>query len=144
MDSTMDRSSVPPEKVFRVNSTSSYILWNEGGRFKWERLPDVVQTAPVKKILVQDFNGDNLPDLLLAGNSHAYDVSTGYYDANRGTVMMGLGNRAFEVLPASKSGLAIRGQVGSLAYFAGSVPWLAVGVNRDKVYVFKTGKIPVQ
>jgi hypothetical protein len=61
---------------FSVNTTSSYILWNNGGNFTWEELPEVAQLSPIKKVVVQDFNGDDLPDAILAGNDYTFDVST--------------------------------------------------------------------
>ena len=141
MDSILDRSKVTKEEKFSVNTTSSFILWNEGGgKFKWERLPDQVQTSPVRKILVRDFNGDKQPDILLAGNDHSYDVSTGYIDANQGIFLMNKGGRTFEMLPPSKSGLALRGQVESLIDDEGDTSMLVVGVNREKVRVFKQKK----
>ncbi|MGW8317161.1 MAG: VCBS repeat-containing protein, partial [Bacteroidales bacterium] len=73
--------------IFHVNTASSYILWNENGTFRWEPLPRRAQVAPIKKMVVRDFNGDGLPDVLLGGNDHTYDISTGYYDANKGIIM---------------------------------------------------------
>jgi hypothetical protein len=138
MDSIVDQSTAKTGEKMTVNTTSSYILWNEGGKFQWERLPAAAQTAPVRKILVRDFNGDKQPDLLLVGNDHSFDVSTGYYDANRGLVLLGKGKRAFEVLSASRSGLSLKGQVESLELVEGeNASWLIVGVNRDKIKVFK-------
>ena len=67
-----------------VNTTSSYILWNDKGSFRWEKLPVQMQVSPLKKMIVQDFNGDTWPDVLIAGNDYTYDLSTGYYDANKG------------------------------------------------------------
>ncbi len=137
-DSIIGHLDIKKEELFFANTASSYILWNEGkGSFKWERLPAAVQVAPVKKILVRDLNGDGQTDLLLAGNDYSFDVSTGYYAANKGIILLGKGNRAFEVLPPSKSGLAFNGQVESLLYFEGDSPLLVVGVNRDSVRVFK-------
>ena len=141
MDSIIDRSTVKPEEKLTVNTASSYVLWNEGGKFTWERLPSAVQVAPVKKILVRDFNGDKQPDVLLIGNDHSFDVSTGNYDANRGIVLMGRGDRKFEALPASKTGLGIRGQMESVEYFDGDTPRLIVGVNRDKIRVFRRASL---
>ncbi len=139
IDSILSKEVKAEGKAFFVNSTSNFILWNEGGKFKWERLPSAVQVAPVRKILVRDFNGDGQLDVLLAGNDHSHDVSTGHYDANRGIVLLGKsGGRAFEVLPPSKSGLALRGQVGSLEYFEGENPVLVVGVNRDSIRVYQS------
>ncbi len=138
MDSIIDRTAVAEGEKRIVNTTSSYLLWNEGGgKFKWERLPTVGQTAPVRKLMVRDFNGDQKPDVLLAGNDHSFDVSTGFFDANRGIILLNKGNRAFEALPPSKTGLVLRGQVEGLQYFEGNMPMLVVGVNRGKVSVYK-------
>ncbi len=137
-DSIVGHLDVKKEELFFANTASSFVVWNEGkGKFKWEHLPAVAQTAPVKKILVRDFNADGQPDVLLAGNDHSFDVSTGYYDANKGILLLGKGNRSFEVLPASQSGLAFKGQIEALLYFEGEPSMLVVGANRDSVRVFK-------
>lgn len=140
IDSILDRSAIGAEAKYQVNTTSSYVLWNEGGKLQWERLPPAVQIAPVKKILLRDFNGDGQPDVLLAGNDYSYDVSTGYYDANRGIVLLNKGKRAFEVLPPSRSGLALKGQAEALEFFEGDTSWLVVGINRGHVRVYKAAQ----
>ncbi|MFZ6009455.1 MAG: VCBS repeat-containing protein [Bacteroidota bacterium] len=137
VDSLIDRPSVAAENKFFANTTSSFVLWNDKGELTWERLASVVQTSPVKKIIVRDFNGDRHLDLLIAGNDHSFDVSTGNYDANKGVVLLGKGDKTFEVLPPSKTGLLLEGQVTSLLYFENSTPLLVAGICRDSVRVFR-------
>jgi hypothetical protein len=137
MDSILDLHSIPPEKIYSVNTTASHILWNDNGSLVWEILPPAVQSSPVKKILVQDFNRDGHPDLLLAGNDYSYDVSTGYYDANKGIVLLGNADKKFRVLPPSKSGLVLSGQIESLLFFDGETQWIVAGVNRGEAIVYK-------
>lgn len=137
IDSIIDKSSIDKENIFQINTTSSYILWNEAGSFRWERLPSAAQTSPVKKVLVQDFNKDNLLDFLIAGNDYSYDVSTGIYDANKGVILLGQKDKIFRVLPPSKSGLLLQGQVTSLLYFGHDIPFLVAGINRDSIAVFR-------
>lgn len=145
MDSILDKKSVDELQIQRVNTTSSYIIWNEGGeKYSWERLPAAVQTAPVKKILIRDFNGDKKPDLFLAGNDHSFDVSTGFFDANRGIVLLNQGARIYQTLLPSVSGLGLRGQVGSLEYFDGTPSLLVIGINREPVQVYELKKFPNQ
>jgi hypothetical protein len=121
-----------------VNTTSSYIIWNENGNLSWEKLPKPVQVAPVKKMIVRDLNGDGYPDVLVAGNDYTYDVSTGYYDANKGIVLINKGNKnAFEVLTPSLTGMLLQGMVESLLYFDGDTSLVVAGINRQKVAVFK-------
>ncbi len=137
MDSILDVPSIPDEKILTVNTSASYVIWNEKDGFHWERLPLAVQFAPVKKILVHDFNGDTYPDILIAGNDHTYDVSTGYYDANKGIVLLGSDTKMFHLLPPSKSGLVLNGQVESLIYFTGDTSWIVAGINRGEIAVYR-------
>jgi enediyne biosynthesis protein E4 len=137
IDSMLDKRSIPDKDKFRVNTTTSYILWNEKGKFTWERLATPVQSSPVRKMLIRDFNGDNLPDILIAGNDYSFDVSTGYFDANKGILLVGRGNRSFEVLAPAQSGLLLRGHVNSLLYVEGEKPFVVAGINRDSLIVFE-------
>jgi enediyne biosynthesis protein E4 len=137
VDSIIDKSAITPNNVYAVNTTLSYVIWNEGGTFKYEALPDAAQIAPIKKTLVKDLNGDATSDVVLTGNDYTYDVSTGYYNASKGLVLINRKNRSFDVLLPSQSGLAVEGQVTSLLYFEGSPCMLVVGVNRDSVAVFE-------
>jgi len=129
-----------------VNTTSSYILWNEKGRFRWEKLPQALQVSPIKKMIVQDFNGDNYPDVLVGGNDYSYDVSTGYYDANKGIVLLNKGGKkengqpSFDILSPSQSGILLQGMVESLLYFKGDTSLVVAGFNRAKVSVFEHTK----
>ncbi len=126
--------------IFYVNTTSSYVLWNNKGKFTWESLPQLVQVSPVKKTIVTDINGDKLPDLILTGNDHTFDVSTGYYDANKGFVLLSKdGKPLAELLKPSQSGLAIQGMVESLLYFDKDSLIIA-GINRKPVEAFKINR----
>jgi len=129
-----------------VNTTSSYILWNEKGKFRWEKLPEELQVSPIKKMIVDDFNGDGYPDLLVGGNDYTYDVGTGFYDANEGIVLLNKGAKQekgkpfFEILPPSESGLLLHGMVESLLYLKGDTSLVVAGFNRAKVSVFEHTK----
>lgn len=126
----------------RVNTTSTGILWNDKGKFSWEELPEAVQVSPIKKMIVRDLNGDNLPDILAVGNDYTYDVSTGYYDANKGLVLLNKGrNKPFEILSPSKTGFLLQGMVESLQVFDGDTLMVVVGINRAKAVTFKLNKV---
>lgn len=125
----------------KVNTTSSGILWNNKGAFKWEKLPEAVQVSPIMKMIVRDFNGDNQPDILAAGNDYSPNVSTGYYDANKGIILINMGkDKPFDALPPSKTGLFLQGMVESLYYFDGDTPMIVAGINRSKAVTFKLNK----
>jgi hypothetical protein len=88
-------------------------------------------------VLVGDFNGDQIPDVVIAGNDHSYDVSTGYYDANKGCVLIGTKERTFKVVPPSQSGLVLNGQVESLLLFEGDTAMIVAGINRKEAVVYQ-------
>jgi hypothetical protein len=124
-----------------VNTTSSYIIWNDKGKFRWEKLPEPLQVSPINKMIVKDFNNDTWPDLLLAGNDYSYDVSTGDYDANKGLVLLNKGDRkSFELLIPSQSGILLQGMVESLLLFDGEKPLIVAGINRSPAVVYEIRK----
>ena len=121
-----------------VNTPSSYILWNDKGKFRWEKLPLELQVSPIKKMIVRDLNDDSYPDVICAGNDYTYDVSTGYYDASKGMVLLSKGKKqSFDILPPSESGLLLQGMVESLLFIDGDTSLVVAGINRDKIAVFK-------
>ena len=126
------------DHIFHTNTTSSMMLWNEGGAFRWEELPKVVQLSAVSETLVRDFNQDGFPDILLAGNDHSYDISTGYYDANKGLLLMSKDGIALnQVITSAESGLVLHGMVESLLYLEGDEDLIVAGMNRDSVLTYK-------
>jgi len=126
------------EFMLHINTTSSYVIWNDKSTFRWERLPDKLQFSPVKKMIVRDINGDNYVDVICAGNDWTYDVSTGYYDASKGLVLLSRGGKqSFDILTSSKSGLILNGMVESLLYFEGDTSLIVSGINRNKTVVFR-------
>jgi enediyne biosynthesis protein E4 len=133
----INTDTIASQRTYYVNTTSSYVLWNDKGNFTWQELPATAQVAPIRKMLVDDFNGDQIQDVLIAGNDHTYDVSTGYYDANKGLILLGSASKSFNVLPPAQSGLLLNGQVESLIYFKGDTSYLVSGVNRRKISVFR-------
>jgi hypothetical protein len=125
------------EYTFYINTSSSYILWNNGDTFQWEKLPRAAQVSPIKKAIVHDFNNDTYPDVILAGNDHSYDVSTGYYDANKGMMLLSKDDQPlYDLKTPSQSGLLLHGMVESLLYFEGDTPLVVAGFNRGSVEVF--------
>ncbi len=132
----------------KVNTTSSYILWNDKGRFRWEKLPEQVQVAPAGKILVRDFNGDGWPDVLIAGNDYTYDLATGNYDANKGILLLNKGSKrkagepVFQVLEPSQSGILLQGMTESLLNIKGDTSFIVAGMNRSKVVVYGYHGLP--
>jgi hypothetical protein len=126
------------EFKLHVNTTSSYVIWNDNGKFRFEKLPLMLQVSPIKKMIVKDFNGDKYPDVLVGGNDYTYDVATGYYAANKGYILLSNGTKqSFNVLTPSETGILLNGMVESLLYLDGDTPLIVAGLNRSRVVVYK-------
>ncbi|MGQ9621102.1 MAG: VCBS repeat-containing protein [Bacteroidales bacterium] len=136
------RESNNAEIYFRlfVNTTSSYIILNDNGRFKFKKLPAEAQFSPLKYVVVTDLNDDALPDLIIAGNDHSYDVATGFYDSMKGLVLINKGNGNLNVLMPNRSGLVINGMTESLLLYKNDSPLIIAGINRSKAIVYKIMK----
>ena len=132
----IDTKSMPEKNKFFVNTTSSYYLRNDEGVLIWEKLPDKLQLSPIRKMVALDIDNDGNSDVIVAGNDYTYDATTGYYDANKGMILLGRGDHTFKILPPAESGMLIKGQVDGLLYFRGETPFLVAGVNRDKIAIF--------
>ena len=75
-----------------------------GGNFKIKPLPIEAQFAPVYGMITDDFDHDGLLDVLAVGNSYATEVSTGYYDASAGLLLLGDGHGNFKTVTPQVSG----------------------------------------
>ena len=124
-------------KLF-VNTLSSYVIWNDKGKFRWEKLPRELQLSPITRMVTADFNGDGFTDILLGGNDYTYDRSTGHYDAEKGSLLLSKGkSRSFDILKPSQSGILLQGMLQSLQYFKGDTSLVVAGFNRDKAVVYR-------
>lgn len=96
--------------VFTANYFANAILINDGKlNFTVQAMPWKAQLSPFKTATIVDANGDNLPDILLAGNYYENNVQMGRNDADYGTILVNKGEGKFEA--ESINGLEIKGQV---------------------------------
>jgi hypothetical protein len=101
-------------KTFNYNS--SCIAYNNGnGNFNLQKLPVYLQFSSVNAILCTDVNGDGKKDIIAAGNMFAFQPQFARLDASYGHVLINKGNRQFNYLLPSQSGIEIRGQVKAIA-----------------------------
>ena len=102
--------------VLKANNFSTTYMENLGNnKFKLSQLPARAQFSPVYGILVDDFNGDGNPDLLLGGNFYGSRVKYGRYDAIKGLCLLGDGKGNFKSLDVDQSGLNIDGEIRDIA-----------------------------
>lgn len=123
-------------KIF--NYSNSVIAWNEGNarpnparmtrsdgdkvgerKFTVTDLPVSAQLSSVNAMLCRDINGDGRTDLLLGGNITECLPQFGRLDASFGTVLINKGQREFEEMPPSRSGISVTGMVRDMAWLPG-------------------------
>ncbi len=99
-------------KVYHVNMLESMVSKNNGqGAFELEVLPEEAQYSSPQGIVVHDFTGDNVADILLTGNLFSCRVEYGPVDASIGTLLIGEGNGQFRTASQKELGVWIRGDV---------------------------------
>ena len=137
MSGIYQTDTINRNKVRYANFTKSVILWNQKGKLIMQELPTVLQNTPLTRTLFFDFDRDGVKELLVTGNDHSFDVSTGNYDAGRGMILSSSKDRKLDVLPPSVTGLSIMGQVRSLSMVHIPEPVLLVGVNRKPTVAYR-------
>jgi hypothetical protein len=92
---------------YSARTFSSAILINDQGRFSARKLPVEAQLSTVNAIIVEDFDGDGVKDILLAGNKFDVEVETTPADASPGLFMKGLGGLNFKPMKSFESGFFV-------------------------------------
>lgn len=86
---------------------NSYVLLNENGHFKFQKLPSLAQISPINDIVLKDVNKDDKLDIITIGNDYNTEYETPRLDAGNGLVLINKGGN-FEALNISESGLYCR------------------------------------
>src|SRR5690606_36055771 len=104
----------------------SVILINEGGKqFRSIDLPDIAQLSTINDVIVDDVNGDLIPDIIAVGNMYGQETLFGRYNASLGTILLGDGKFGFSELSATQSGFVADGDARLIR---------TLNTNRGKVY----------
>jgi enediyne biosynthesis protein E4 len=112
VETMFDAGTLAKARELTVNTLQSSMLENLGrGVFKLKPLPIEAQIAPVQGFVVQDFTGDGIHDVLLAGNYYPLRVQQGRCDAGQGLLLKGTGKAGYVSLPATQSGLFLAGDI---------------------------------
>jgi len=101
-------------------------------------LPMQVQFSNTYAISVEDYNGDEITDILFGGNMYESKPEMGRYDASFGALLLGDGKGGFKLLPAHESGLKIDKAVREIRKVSTRYGnRIVVANNNDYVQVFR-------
>lgn len=122
---------------YKAHLFSSVILENDRGKFRIKRLPTQAQLSAVNGILVRDFDGDGVKDILLAGNKFDVEVETTPADASPGLFLKGETGLRFQPRKPFESGFFVPHNVKDLsAIQLGDGVAILVSINNGPVNVF--------
>jgi hypothetical protein len=128
------------ESTIKLSAKEAASCWfeNKGaGIFESRPLPVEAQFAPVNCILVNDYNRDGQPDILLAGNEYQTEVMTGRYDAGYGLLLLGNKNKEFTAVPQSEAGIFLRGDTRCMRpIIINGHELVLAAINNSKLQVF--------
>ena len=144
---TMDEILTPEQKKgalrMKANMLQSCYLRNDGsGKFTMIPLPTEAQFSAINGMVVDDFDGDGNPDVLINGNDYSTEVSTGRYDALNGLLLKGDGKGGFTPLTILQSGIYIPGDGKGLVKLLGASGdyLIAASQHKDVLKLFKLKK----
>jgi len=104
MEDVFPKKELETAQQFKANELRSCWFENQNGKMTAHPLPNAAQTAPVRTILVADFDKNGTPDLLLAGNDYGVEVETGRADAGNGVLLLNDGKGSFRAAPNRECG----------------------------------------
>ena len=98
-----------------VNEFRSGLFKNNGsGNFEFIAFDSEAQIAPINSILFEDFNGDQLKDVLVAGNNYHAEIETTRSDAGIGVFLKGNGKSTFDSVSNMQTGFFANNDVRNL------------------------------
>jgi len=125
-------------KSLSATNLATTFFENRNGKFYSHSLPVQAQFSPVYKIVIEDFNSDHFPDILLLGNNEYPRLKLGRMDANFGTLLLNDGKGNFVYSGNKDNGLFIAGDVkDALTIDVNGSKFLMIGINGNDLVNFK-------
>jgi hypothetical protein len=123
--------------TFQAHTFASTVFKNNGdGTFDASPLPRQAQVAPIFDMIIADFDADDIPDILAAGNNFGTRPEIGPV-AGQGIILKGDGKFNYLPLSADESGFAGIGSVRKIELIATPKgPMLILGRYNDPLSVF--------
>lgn len=137
LDDLFGRQALEHSDHYEAHTLASSFIENLGnGTFIIRPLPDAAQISTISTFVTGDFNGDQRPDVISAGNFYQNNIQLGRYDASYGLLLTGMADKSFKAAAPASSGLSIPGQTRRLRTIqVGGRKYLLAVRNNDTVKV---------
>jgi len=124
---------------YKANEFRSGIFINNGNQdFEFKPFATEVQKSPINSIVYEDFDGDGLADLIMAGNNYQSEIETTRADAGIGNFLKGNGKGGFKSLSHLSSGFFVDKDVRNIiSVEANRKRFLFVANNNDNHTLFR-------
>jgi enediyne biosynthesis protein E4 len=133
-------------KSLKADHLESVIFVNSGKKsFSVSPMPIEAQVSRISDIVVEDFDGDELKDILIAGNYYPMRVQLGRMDAACGLLLKQSSRGTFEPASFRQTGFFASGDVRSMSTLNSPAgPAILLGVNDDSIRMYHISKIRPQ
>jgi hypothetical protein len=139
-DSMFTKEELKDALVLSANYFENSYLKNLGnGKFQLLPLPVQAQFTCANGMVVEDFNGDGNPDVLINQNDYGTEVSVGRYDAGNGLLLLGDGTGRLTPSTMLNAGWFVGGNGKALVKISsrsGST-MIAASQNKARLKMFK-------
>ena len=95
----------------QARTFATTLFLSDGAGYKTTPMPNMAQLSSVNGIIIEDLDGDDLQDVLVAGNLFVSEVETPRNDASIGLFLKGDGQGGLEPIPVTQSGFFAPGDV---------------------------------
>jgi enediyne biosynthesis protein E4 len=135
------------ETALRLEATqfqSGVFLSNGRGRYFFNPLPRIVQTAPIFGLSAGDFDGDGKDDVCAVQNSYAPIPEVGRFDGGVGWILKGDGSGNFMPVEPRQSGFVVTGDAKALVRLdldKDGWPDFFITRNNQRTAAFKNGGV---
>ena len=115
---------------------------NDGtGKFTLKPLPVDAQLSPMYGLMIDDVDGDGMPDVTMGGNLYRVKPEAGRYDASYGVFLKGDGKGSFVSVKPKESGFFVDGETRDIKKVRiGNTDYVLVARNNDTPVLFKINK----
>ncbi|MBM1105211.1 VCBS repeat-containing protein [Aurantibacter crassamenti] len=139
LDDVYGLDNLSPALHYKANTFASAFLENLGeGNFKMTPLPNEAQLSSINDIIIDDFDGDNNKDILIAGNLYVSEIETTRNDASAGLLLLGNGKNEFKPIAGRNSGFYMPYDVKKLVKIkSGANKHVLGAVNNGPLQSFK-------
>lgn len=122
----------------QINTFESVYIENIGGnKFKLKPLPMLAQTSKVMALLLDDYDGDGIKDIIVGGNFYGSNMYQARYDGSYGLILKSDEKGNFKSVIPSQSGLLLNDEIRDMQIIkVNKLPCYLIARNNNTLQVF--------